>query len=91
MNVATTKGEHKAEKCSSEKGINLPKATELGSGRVGMQAREVWLRMALPTTHESSLPRPLAWGLGTAGAQGTVGPFSRAGICILKEGPEKVT
>lgn len=49
-----------------------------------------WLHMALLTTHESSLPSPLAWELDTAGAQGVAGPFSRAGVCILKEKPRKV-
>lgn len=50
------------EKYSSEKGIHLPKATQQGSGRAGMEAQEVWLHTALLTTLESSIPRPLAWG-----------------------------
>lgn len=74
VNVMMKKGEHKAGKCSSEKGIHLPKVTQLGSGRVGMEA--VWLHITLLTTHASSLPRPLAWGPATADAQGTEDPFS---------------
>lgn len=65
VNVTMKKGEHKAGKCSSEKGIHLPKVTQLGSGRVGMEA--VWLHTALLTTHASSLPTSLAWGPATAG------------------------
>ena len=74
VNVVTEKGEHKVEKCSSEEGIHLPKVTQLASVRVGMEAQTVWLHMALLITHESSLPRPLAWGLDTTDAQGLYTP-----------------
>lgn len=55
-------------------GNSLAQGHTVGKCQSWEEAQTVWLHMALLITHESSLPRPLAWGLDTADAQGLETP-----------------